>query len=272
MKVAVLQMVSTPNTNENLQVAAQWVQQAAQQGAELVVLPEYFCGMGLHDTDKLAWREPEGQGPIQAALAQMARNAGVWLVAGTLPLATSDPRRVTNSCLLLDPQGQVQARYDKIHLFRFHTDTERYDESVVIEAGHAPVVAAVTDRSGRRWKLGLSVCYDLRFPELYRQYAQAGAEILLAPAAFTYTTGRAHWEVLLRARAIENQCWMLAAAQGGVHPNVRRTWGHSMVVDPWGTVLAECQEDGPGMACAVLDLALLQQVRTRLPALEHRIL
>ncbi|MGN1056080.1 MAG: carbon-nitrogen hydrolase family protein [Comamonas sp.] len=272
MKVAVLQMVSTPDVQDNLRVAEQLVAQASTEGAELVVLPEYFCGMGLRDTDKLAWAEAAAGGPIQAALSRWAANHQIWLAAGTVPLQSSHPGKVFNSCLLFGPQGQLHARYDKIHLFRYSNELEHYDEAAVIAAGQQPIVATIEDRQGRSWRLGLSVCYDLRFPELYRAHVQAGADMLLVPSAFTHTTGQAHWEILLRARAIENQCWVLAAAQGGKHPNGRLTWGHSMVVDPWGEILTEQEQDGPGIGYAVLDLALLQQVRTRLPALEHRCL
>lgn len=272
MKVAVLQMVSSPGVADNLACAKQLVAQASAEGAELLVLPEYFCGMGLRDTDKLAWAETLGQGPIQDTMAAWSQAHGIWLVAGTVPIRTTDARRVHNTSLLFNPQGNCVAHYDKIHLFRFATETEHYDESVVIQAGHTPVVAELVDRSGHCWRLGLSVCYDLRFPELYREHTAQGAHILLAPSAFTYTTGRAHWELLLRARAVENQCWMLAAAQGGEHVNGRTTWGHSMVVDPWGQILAEQTTAGPGIRYADLDATVLQQVRQRLPALEHRCL
>ena len=272
MKVAVVQMVSTPEVAQNLASAAHWIAQASQQGAELVVLPEYFCGMGLRDTDKLAWAEARGDGPIQQALAGWAKAYGIWLVGGTVPIRSGEPHKVHNTSMLFRPDGTCAASYDKIHLFRFATDSEHYDESVVIEPGAQPVVAQLVDRSGSIWKLGMSVCYDLRFPELYRQLVDQGAQILLAPSAFTCTTGQAHWEVLLRARAVENQCWMLAAAQGGQHVNGRQTWGHSMVVDPWGQVLAQQCAPGAGISYAVLDAAVLQQVRQRLPALEHRCL
>lgn len=272
MKVAVLQMVSTPNVAENLACAEQLVAQAAEQGAELLVLPEYFCGMGFKDTDKLAWAEAFSHGPIQNAMARWAQTHGVWLVGGTVPLQTENQSMVHNTSMLFGPDGQLVAHYDKIHLFRFATPHERYDESLVIAPGSQPVVAEVIDRSGHVWKLGLSICYDLRFPELYRVLLEQGAHVLLCPAAFTYTTGQAHWEVLLRARAVENQCWMLAAAQGGQHVNGRQTWGHSMVVDPWGQVLAEQLAPGCGISYAVLEPDLLQQVRSRLPALEHRCL
>ena len=272
MKVAVLQMVSTPNVSENLAYAQQLVAQASAGGAELLVLPEYFCGMGHKDTDKLGWSEVRGHGQIQEALSKWAQTYGVWLVGGTLPIQTHHSQYVYNTSMLFDPRGVCTAQYDKIHLFRFASGAEHYDESVVIQAGSQPVVADITDRTGQVWRVGLSVCYDLRFPELYRIYATQGAHILLAPSAFTYTTGQAHWELLLRARAVENQCWVLAAAQGGQHINGRQTWGHSMVVDPWGNVLAEQGAAGMGISTAVLDTAFLQQVRQRLPALEHRCL
>lgn len=272
MKVAVLQMVSSPDVEDNLACAQQLIAQASAQGAELLVLPEYFCGMGLQDTDKLAWAEPLGKGPIQEAMAGWAQAYGIWLVGGTVPVQSGAEGKVLNTSMLFNPQGQRVAHYDKIHLFRFATDTERYDEAAVIEPGVLPVVADIVDRSGQQWRLGLSVCYDLRFPELYRQHVALGAHILLAPSAFTYTTGFAHWELLLRARAVENQCWMLAAAQGGQHDNGRQTWGHSMVVDPWGQIVAEQASAGAGISYAVLDAAFLQQVRQRLPALEHRCL
>lgn len=272
MKVAVLQMVSTPDVQDNLASAEALVTEAAAQGAELLVLPEYFCGMGMQDKDKLAWAEARGDGPIQAALSRWAKTHGVWLAGGTVPIQTDTPHRVHNTCMLFSPEGACTAQYDKIHLFRFSTPKEHYDESVVIAPGAQPVAAQVQDRSGHTWTVGLSICYDLRFPELYRMYTALGAHILIAPAAFTYTTGQAHWELLLRARAVENQCWMLAAAQGGQHVNGRQTWGHSMVVDPWGQVVAEQTAAGMGIRYAVLDTALLQQVRQRLPALEHRCL
>lgn len=272
MKVAVLQMVSSENVAANLACAEQLVAQAAAQGAELLVLPEYFCGMGFKDTDKLAWAEPLGDGPIQAAMSLWAQTHGVWLVGGTVPIQTIDPDRVHNTCMLFAPDGQRVAHYDKIHLFKFAADVERYDEAAVITPGHQPVIAEISDRSGRMWKLGLSVCYDLRFPELYRALVDQGAQVLLCPAAFTHTTGQAHWALLLRARAVENQCWMLASAQGGQHANGRQTWGHSMVVDPWGQILAEQADAGCGITYAVLDPDFLEQVRSRLPALEHRCL
>ena len=263
-RVAVVQMVSGHVVADNLERARLRVLEAARGGAALVVLPEYFALMGLADTDKLAVAEAFGHGPMQDAVAQMARESGIWLVAGTLPLAGQNPGRVRNSCLVFSPAGECVARYDKIHLFGFSGLGERYCESDTIEPGDTPV--AVDTPLGR---LGLSVCYDLRFPELYRHLGEMTALVL--PAAFTAVTGEAHWEVLLRARAIENQCYAIAAAQGGVHSSGRRTHGHSMIIDPWGRIVAELPE-GEGVLWVDLDPALLASVRNRLPALRHRVL
>ncbi|GKS82963.1 carbon-nitrogen hydrolase family protein [Acidovorax sp. SUPP1855] len=271
MKAAALQMVSGLHVPGNLEQARHLLEQAAAEGAELAVLPEYFCAMGARDTDKLALREPYGEGPIQRFLAQAARELGLWVVGGTLPLQCESAHHVRNTSLVFSPQGECVARYDKIHLFRFDNGRERFDEAAVIEAGNTPVRFELTARDGTLWRVGLSVCYDLRFPELYRQHARAGADLLLVPSAFTHTTGEAHWELLLRARAVENLAYVLAPAQGGLHENGRRTWGHSMVVDPWGAVQAQVAE-GPGVALGVLDAVLLQQVRQQLPALDHCIL
>ncbi|HRK37594.1 MAG TPA: carbon-nitrogen hydrolase family protein [Burkholderiaceae bacterium] len=267
MKIAAIQMVSGTDVPANLATARRLLQTAAQQGAELAVLPEYFCLMGQRDTDKLKWAETPGSGPIQSMLQAAARDFGLWVVGGTLPMATSTPNRVTNTVLVHDPSGQCVARYDKIHLFRFDNGTERYDEAAVLQAGQTPVSFVCTDRDGGSWTVGLSVCYDLRFPELYRQLA---ADLILVPAAFTHTTGQAHWEVLLRARAIENQAYLLASAQGGEHANGRRTWGQSLVIDPWGQTLNELAT-GEGVVLAEVDAATLQRVRTNLPALQHRV-
>ena len=268
MKVAAIQMVSAQTVPANLESARTLIEQAAREGAELAVLPEYFCLMGRRDGDKLAVREGEGSGMIQQFLAQAARECELWLVGGTLPLVAADDAHVRNSSLVFSPAGAQAARYDKIHLFAFDNGKERYDEARVIEPGHDPVALTVRDRSGRDWRVGLSVCYDLRFPELYRALH---ADVLLVPSAFTYGTGQAHWELLLRARAVENLAYVVAPAQGGVHENGRRTWGHSMVVDPWGEVLAQ-RDEGPGVVLAELDPQRLAEVRTQLPALEHRVL
>ncbi len=264
MKIAALQMVSTPDVDRNLAAAGRLVAQAAADGARLVALPEYFCLMGRSDRDKLSVAEADGDGPIQAFLADAALRNGVWLVGGTLPLRTADPDRVRNSCGVWSPDGRRVARYGKIHLFAYDNGRERYDEGRVLEAGDTP---AAFDADGLR--VGLSVCYDLRFPELYRRLMQPACDLIVAPSAFTYTTGQAHWALLLRARAVENQCYMLAPAQGGGHDNGRRTWGHSMVVDPWGEVLA-CQAEGEAVVAATLDPSRLAAVREQLPALSHR--
>jgi len=276
MKLAAIQMVSGVERDANLLRARVLLETAARQGAELAVLPEYFCLLGRHEGDKLASRETPGQGPIQDFLAQAARELQLWIVGGTLPLdgggPTDDgPPRAYNSTLVYAPDGAQAAHYDKIHLFRFDNGRESYDEARTLRPGSLPVTFELPSRDGHRWRVGLSVCYDLRFPELYRAYAQAGAELLLVPSAFTHTTGQVHWELLLRARAVENLAFVAAAAQGGVHENGRRTWGHSMLVDPWGRVLG-VQPEGEAVVLAELDVALLRACRQQLPALEHRVL
>jgi len=265
LTVAALQMVSTPEVAANLAAAARLIAQAADVGARLVALPEYFCLLGRSDRDKLAVAEPEGDGPIQAALAAAAQRHGVWVVGGTLPLATAEPERVRNSCLVYGPDGAQRARYDKMHLFAYDNGRERYDEGRVLQAGSTPVVVDVDG-----WRVGLSVCYDLRFPELYRALMQpAPCDLIVVPSAFTFTTGQAHWELLLRARAVENQCYVLAPAQGGLHENGRRTFGHSLLADPWGEVLA-LQPEGEAVVPGTLQRSRLAQVRAQLPALAHR--
>jgi nitrilase len=257
-------MVSTPELERNLATAQRLIAQAAAGGAQLVALPEYFCLMGRSDRDKLAVAEAPGAGRIQALLSGAAREHGLWVVGGTLPMRIAGTReRVRNACCVYAPDGSLAARYDKMHLFGFDNGTERYDESQVLEAGATPVALALAPQGLR---LGLSVCYDLRFPELYRAL---GADLIAVPSAFTHTTGQAHWELLLRARAVENQAYVIAPAQGGRHENGRRTWGHSMIVDPWGEVLA-CVETGEGVAMAELRPDRLAQVRRQLPALAHR--
>lgn len=266
MKVAALQMVSTPDVGRNLDAAGRLVAQAAAAGADLVALPEYFCFMGHGDRDKLAIAEAAGDGPIQAALAALAREHRIWLIGGTLPLRCDDRDRVLNTNTAFAPDGTLAARYDKIHLFRYDNGREAYDEGRAIQAGRR---AVAFDAGGLR--VGLSVCYDLRFPELYRALMHPACDLIVVPAAFTFTTGQAHWEVLLRARAVENQCYVIAPAQGGVHENGRRTWGHSMVIDPWGEVLA-MHAEGEGVVMAELDARRITTVRTQLPALEHRVI
>jgi len=269
LQAAAIQMVSGTALQDNLDAARELLAQAARQGAELAVLPEYFCLMGQRDTDKLAVREAFGDGAVQRFLASAAREFGLWIVGGTLPLVAGDEAHVRNTSLAYSPAGECVARYDKIHLFRFDNGRENYDEARVIERGAEPVAFELPARDGRVWRIGLSVCYDLRFPELYRALA---ADVLLVPSAFTHVTGQAHWELLLRARAVENLAYVVAPAQGGVHQNGRRTWGHSMLVDPWGQVLARREEEGAGVVCAPLDADRLAQVRQQLPALTHRVL
>ena len=262
MKLAAIQMVSTPTPAENCASAQRLVAAAAADGAQLVLLPEYWPVMGLHERDKIAVAEDVGSGPLQDCMAGMAREHGVWLIGGTLPLVSSEAGKVMNTTLVYNPEGVCVQRYDKIHLFSFTRGEEAYDEARTIT--HGAQVASFDAPFG---KVGLSVCYDLRFPELYR--AMGECALIVVPAAFTYTTGQAHWEILLRARAIENQCYILAAAQGGVHANGRRTWGHSILIDPWGEVLALLPE-GEGFVSGMLEREVIGRVRSSLPALQHR--
>ena len=264
--VAALQMISGPDVIPNLQTAGRLIAEAADAGAELLTLPEYFPLIGASDADRLAARESDGGGPIQDFLATKAQQHGIWLVGGSLPLQANDANKLRNSCLIFNPQGERVGRYDKIHLFGFRKGTEAYDESLTIEAGNTPLVVEI---AGLR--VGIGICYDLRFPELFRLMGcESPIDLLALPAAFTDTTGRAHWELLLRARAVENQCYVLAAAQGGQHPNGRVTHGNSMVIDPWGDVIAR-MDKGEGVVAAELDLQRLVEIRTSLPALRHRI-
>ena len=260
--VAAIQMISSPSVPDNIATADRLVRQAAAGGAQLVLLPEYWAIMGLNDADKVAVAEPLGQGPIQDFMAGLAQELGIWLIGGTLPLASDDPAKVVNTTLVYNPQGESAGRYDKIHLFGFSQGTESYNESKTIVPGKD--LGVLEAPFG---KVGMSVCYDLRFPELFR--AMGPVSLIVLPAAFTYTTGQAHWEILLRARAIENQCYVLAAAQGGMHPNGRRTWGHSMLIDPWGTVKSVLAE-GEGVVTGEIDPAFMEGVRQSLPALKHR--
>ncbi len=267
MKIAAVQMVSTTDMPENLATARHLIQQAARQGAELIALPEYFCAMGHKDSDKLKWAEWPGAGPIQDMLQSTAREHGVWLIAGTLPMRIADDaEHVANATCVYNPQGELVARYDKMHLFRFESadGKERHDEAQILRAGDVPVAF-----SANELRVGLSICYDLRFPELYRALMAPPCDLLVVVAAFTYPTGLAHWELLLRARAVENQCYVLASGQGGHHNNGRHTFGHSMVIDPWGKVLA-VQAEGEGVVMAELSTQRIAELRTRLPALSHR--
>jgi predicted amidohydrolase len=261
-RVAAIQMVSTPSVEENIATARELVAEAAVGGATLVTLPEYWPIMGLRDTDKVDHAEEPGAGPIQDFMAQSAAEHGIWLVGGTLPLVSHDDAKVMNTTLVYNPDGQAIGRYDKIHLFGFQQGTESYDEARTIVPG--TMVSSFEAPFGR---VGLSVCYDLRFPELYRALGECA--LIVVPAAFTHVTGLAHWEVLLRARAIENQCYVLASAQGGTHGSGRRTFGHSMLIDPWGKVV-DVLAEGEGIVGGNIDPAFLTQVRGNLPALKHR--
>ncbi len=263
-RVAALQMVSTPERDRNLTDAEHLIAQAADDGAQLVLLPEYFCFMGFKDTDKLTVRESYGDGPIQQFLADAARRHQVWIIGGTLPLKAPEETRVLNTTLVFDPQGNEAARYDKIHLFNFEKGEESFDEARTIRPGDT--VRTFDAPFGR---VGLSVCYDLRFPELYRRMGDCA--LIVVPSAFTYTTGRAHWETLLRARAVENQCYVLAAAQGGKHENGRRTWGHSMLIDPWGEII-DVRDEGAGVVAGNIERSRIDEVRQSLPAWRHRVL
>ena len=264
MKIAALQMVSTPSVERNLDAARSLVERAVAEGAELLVLPEYFCLMGRSDRDKLGVAEASGSGPIQSMLAEAARRHRIWLDGGTLPLKSGDEGRVMNANLVFSPAGEQVARYDKMHLFRYDNGREQYDEGRTLRAGTASVAFHAAG-----WRVGLSICYDLRFPELYRALMAPPCDLLSVPSAFTHPTGSAHWEVLLRARAIENQCYVIAAAQGGLHENGRRTFGHSLIVDPWGEIVAMLSE-GEGVVTGEMRRERIAEVRAQLPALDHR--
>ena len=263
-RMAAIQMVSGPRVADNLQVAGRLIEDAVAQGAELLALPEYFPIIGATDADRVRAREDFGSGPIQEWLAATAQRHGIWIFAGSLPLTATSPDKMRNSTLVFSPEGVCVERYDKVHLFGFRKGEESYDEAAFIEPGNDLV--AVDTPFGR---VALSICYDLRFPELYR--ALGTVDLILVPAAFTDTTGRAHWEILLRARAIENQCYLLAVGQGGRHENGRLTHGNSMIVDPWGEIL-DRKMKGPGVVIADLDHARIAEIRESLPALAHRIL
>lgn len=260
--VAAIQMASGPDVDANLEEATRHIEDAVSQKAKLVVLPEYFCIMGMKDSDKLSVMEHAGKGPIQNFLSNTAKRFGIWLVGGSVPLTSPDPKKVYNSCLVYDDNGNQVARYDKIHLFGLSMGQENYAEDKTIKAGTE--IVTLDSPFGR---IGLSICYDLRFPELYRK--MTNVDIILAPAAFTAVTGKAHWEVLVRARAIENLAYVIASAQGGYHVNGRETNGDSMIVDPWGTVIKRLQR-GSGAVVARLDPGFQTRIRASLPALKHR--
>ena len=261
-RVAAIQTVSGTDVAANLATIEPLVADAASQGAELVLLPEYFGIFGARATDKVRVRETDGAGMQQEWLARLARDHAIFIVGGSVPIAAADPARVRSACLVFDGEGRRVARYDKMHLFAFSRGEERYDEARTIEPGTQPV--AFDAPCGR---VGLSVCYDVRFPELYRHFGDVA--LLLVPSAFTALTGAAHWHLLLRARAVENQCYVLAAAQGGLHANGRRTYGHSVLIDPWGDVVAELPE-GPGVVVGDVVAERIAEVRRELPAFAHR--
>jgi nitrilase len=265
-KVAAIQMIATMDLETNLAMADQLIRQAVKKGAQLLVLPEDFALMGKHNQDRVTIAENVGEGRIQNFLSKQARQFGIWLVAGTVPLRTEIPGKIRSACLVFDDQGEQRGRYDKIHLFDVEVADQKryYQESSVVEPGSEIVVLPTPFG-----KLGLAICYDLRFPELFRALAARGAEIFTLPAAFTYVTGQAHWEVLLRARAIENLCYVIAAGQGGIHQNKRETYGHSMIIDPWGKICQQLKV-GSDVVVAEIDLAYQKDLRMRFPVLAHR--
>ena len=264
IKIAAIQMASGPYVAANLSEAERLIEVAANQGAKLVALPEYFALMGFKETDKVVAREEEGKGPIQRFLKSMAKKHKIWLVGGSVPLVSNFPNKVRNSCLVFDDQGEQVARYDKIHLFGLNLGNEQYHEEKTIESGDE--IKVVDTPFG---KIGLSICYDLRFPELYR--AMKNVNIIVVPSAFTDTTGKAHWETLVRARAIENLSYVMAPAQGGYHLSGRETHGNSMIVDPWGVVLDRLPR-GSGVVIAAMNPKYQASLRASLPALKHRII
>ena len=278
LHIAAVQMVSGASVAANLETAGRLIDEAVEAGAELIALPEYFCLMGMKDADKVAARERPGRGTIQEFLADAAKRHRIWLVGGTLPLEVEGGAtdRIRNTTFVYAPDGSVAARYDKIHLFGFKKDAEHYDEARTIAAGTEPIAFNAT-LGDQPIRVGLSICYDLRFPELYRSFSRGLSanedhpDLMIVPSAFTYTTGSAHWEILLRARAIENQCYVLAPAQGGRHENGRRTWGHSMLIDPWGEIMSQ-RDEGEGVVIGAIDPSRLAEVRENLPALKHRVL
>lgn len=264
IKVAAIQMASSPQVSSNLIEAERLIKVAAEADAKVIVLPEYFCIMGNQDSDKVKVREEEGHGPIQKFLSKMAKKHKVWVIGGTVPLVSNSLRKIRNSCLVYDDKGRQVARYDKIHLFGLNLGAEHYHEENTIESGEEVIVVETP-----YGKIGLSVCYDLRFPELYR--AMGNVDMIVVPSAFTDTTGKAHWETLVRARAIENMCYVIASAQGGYHLSGRETHGNSMIVDPWGVVLDRLPR-GSGVVIANINRQYQDSLRKSLPALKHKII
>lgn len=264
-QVAAIQMTSSNDVQQNLQIAKQLIQEAVMLGAKLIVLPENFAYMGHHPKDKLQHQEAFGSGPIQDFLSNTARNQQIWIVGGTIPLSATITDKVRASCLVYNEKGDCVGRYDKLHLFDVMVpdNQEIHTESATIEAGHEVVV--VPTPLGR---LGLAICYDIRFPEIFRQMHLQQVEMIALPAAFTYATGVAHWEILLRARAIENLSYVVAAAQTGVHINGRKTYGHSMIIQPWGEIIA-CLKEGSGAVVGEINLNDLHKIRGDFPALKH---
>lgn len=262
--VAALQMISSPQVSENIDTAQRLIAQAATAGAKMILLPEYWAIMGYTDKDKIQHAENLGAGVLQRFLQQMAQQHDCWIIGGTIPIVSPIPNKVFNTILVYNPLGECISHYHKMHLFNFANQQESYEESATIVAGNE--VATFNSPIG---KVGLSICYDLRFPELYR--AMGNCSLITVPAAFTYTTGKAHWEILLRARAIENQCYVLASGQGGLHKSGRQTWGHSMLINPWGEI-EQVLAEGEGYVLGNINELLLQQVRTTLPALNHQVL
>jgi len=265
-KVAAVQMASGPNVNANLIEAGRWIGRAAQDGAQMVVLPENFAIMGMKESDKVGVRESEAGGPIQEFLAEQAEKNRIWLVGGTTPMVAKSDNKIKAACLIYNSEGELVARYDKTHLFdvRIESTEENYAESETIEAGEEVVV--IDTPFGR---LGVAICYDLRFPELFRNMLDQGAQIIALPAAFTATTGKAHWEILVRARAIENLSYIVAANQGGYHVNGRESHGDSMIVDPWGNVLDRLVS-GSGYVMAEINLDIQANTRQKFPVVQHR--
>jgi nitrilase len=255
-RIAAIQMVSGPEVAANLAAADRLIAAATAAGAKLAALPENFYLIGRHEGDKVAVRERDGKGPIQDFLSAAAKKHRLWIVGGTAPISTDDEKRIRGACLVYDDSGRRVGRYDKMHLFHFENETERYDEARTLQPGTQPL--AIPSPFGR---LALSVCYDVRFPELYRGLGEF--DVMFVPSAFTVPTGAAHWETLLRARAIENKAYVVAPAQGGTHASGRRTWGHTMIVDPWGEIAAS-REEGEGVVLADIDHERLKEIRRRL--------